>query len=113
MPGGIWGECLEVCRGSVGHNRVGHPTLETAGVLPSALHAEMAPDTGTDADHDAFNRGATINPLWHPSQGHLYPQPCDMGKNSCPPAVLAGPHDKTIVRRALPAGQRPGKYTHT
>ena len=42
MPGGIWGECPEVCHGSVGHNRVGYPTLETAGVLPGALHAKMA-----------------------------------------------------------------------
>ena len=44
-----------------------------------------------------------------PSGAHLedilYPQPCDMGMDSCPPAVLAGPHVQTIVRRALPAGQ--------
>ena len=105
MPGGIWGECLEVCRGSVGHNQVGHPTLETAGVLLGALRAEMAPDARTDAEHDAFKSGATVNPLWCPPQGHLYPQPCDMGMDSCPPAVLAGPHDKTIVRRVLLAGQ--------
>ena len=38
MPGGIWGECLEVCHGNIGHHRVGHPTLETAGVLPGALY---------------------------------------------------------------------------
>ena len=112
MPGGIWGEHLEVCCGNIGHNRVGHPTLETGGVLPGALRAEMALDAGTDADHDAFKRGATIDPLWHPPRGHPYPQPCDIGVDSCPPAVLAGPHDKTIVRRVLPAGQRPGKYTH-
>ena len=28
--------------------------------------AEMAPDTRVDTDHDAFKRGAAINPLWHP-----------------------------------------------
>ena len=100
MPGGFWGEHLEVRRGSVGHNRVGYPTLETAGVLPGALCAEMAPDAATDADHNAFKRGATIN-----SRGHSYLQPCDMGVDSCPPAVLAGPHVKTIVQRVLPAGQ--------
>ena len=105
MPGGIWVERLEVRHRSIGHNRVGHPTLETAGVLPGALGAEMALDAGTDADHDAFKRGATVNPLWHPPRGHLYLQPCNMGVDSCPAAVLAGPHDKTIVRRALPAGQ--------
>ena len=105
MPGGIWGECLEVRRRSVGHNRVGHPILETAGVLPSALHAEMAPDAGTDADHDAFKRGATINPLWRPPRGHSYLQPCDLGVDSCPPAILAGPYVKTTVWRVLPAGQ--------
>ena len=66
MPGGIWGECLEVCCRSVGHNQVGYPTLETAGVLPGVLRAKMAPDTGTDADHDAFKMGATVNPLWCP-----------------------------------------------
>ena len=66
MLGGIWGERLEVRCGSVGHNQVEYPTLETAGVLSGALHAEMAPDTGTDADHNAFKRGATINPLWCP-----------------------------------------------
>ena len=66
MPGGIWGERLEVCCRSVGHNRVGYPTLETAGVLPGALHAEMALDAGVDADHDAFKRGATVNPLQRP-----------------------------------------------
>ena len=105
MPGGIWGERLKVCRRSVGHNRVGYPTLETAGVLPSALRAEMAPDARTDADHDAFKRGATINPLWRPPQEHLYLQPCDMSVDSCPAAVLAGPHVKTVVWRVLPAGQ--------
>ena len=105
MPGGIWGECLAVRGRSVGHNRVGYPTLETAGVLPGALCAEMAPDAGTDAGHDAFKRGATVNPLWHPPLGHSYPQPCYMGADSCPPAVLAGPHVKTIVWRVLPAGQ--------
>ena len=37
-------------------------------------------------------RGATVNPLWCSPRGHPYPQPCDMGMDSCP-AVLAGPHD--------------------
>ena len=78
MPGGIWGERLEVRHRSVGHNQVGYQTLETAGVLPGSLHAKMALDAGTDADHDAFKRGATVNPLWRPPRGHLYPQPCDM-----------------------------------
>ena len=82
-----------------------YPTLETTGVLPGALHAEMAPDTGVDADHDTFKRGATANPLWRPPRGHLYPQPCNMGMDSCPPAVLAGPHVQTIVQGVLPAGQ--------
>ena len=34
--------------------------------FPVALHAEMAPDARVDADHDAFKRGATVNPLWCP-----------------------------------------------
>ena len=105
MPGGIWGESLEVYHRSIGHNRVGYPTLETAGVLPSALHAEMPLDAGTEADHNAFKRGATVHPLWHPPRGHPYLQPCDIGMDSCPPAVLAGPHDKVIVGRVHPAGQ--------
>ena len=74
---------------------MGHPTLETAGVLPGASRAEMAPDTGVDPDHDAFKSGATVNPLWHPPQGHSYPQPCIVGVDSRPPAVLAGPHVQT------------------
>ena len=40
--------------------------METAGVIPGVLHAEMALDAGTDADHDAFKSGATVNPLWCP-----------------------------------------------
>ena len=44
-----------------------------------------------------------------PSGAHLkdipYLQPCIVGMDSHPPAVLAGPHDQTIVRGALPAGQ--------
>ena len=43
---------------------------------------------------------------WKLQESFLVPYvPCDMGVDSCPPAVLAGPHVKTIVRRALPAGQ--------
>ena len=84
---------------------MGYPTLETAGVLPGALHAKMALDARIDADHDAFKRGATINPLWHPPRGHSYPQPLNMGVDNCPSVVLAGPHVQTIVRRALPADQ--------
>ena len=96
---------LKYAVGGVGHNQVGYPTLETAGVLPSALRAEMAPDAGVDPDHDAFKRGATIDSLWRPPRGHLYLQPCSVGMDSHPPAVLAGPHVQTIVLGALPAGQ--------
>ena len=84
---------------------MGYRTLETAGVLPGASSAEMAPDAGVDPDHDAFKRGATTDPLWCPPRGHLYTQPCIVGVDSHPPAVLAGPHVQTIVRGVLPAGQ--------
>ena len=105
MPGGIRRECHEVRGRNIGHDRVGYPALETAGVLPGASSAEVAPGTGVDADYDAFKRGATINPLWHPPQGHLHPNPCLVGMDSHPPAILAGPHVQTIVRRALSTSQ--------
>ena len=105
MPGGVRRECHEVCCRNISHNQVGYPALETAGVLPSSTSAEVALDAGVDADYNAFKRGATVNPLWHPPRGHSLPQPCLVGVDSRPPAVLAGPHVQTIVRRALPTGQ--------
>ena len=66
MTGGIQRERHEVCHGNIGHDRVRYPALETAGVLPGSSSAEVAPDAGVDADYNAFKRGATANPLWHP-----------------------------------------------
>ena len=105
MPGGVWRERHEVRRGNIGHDRVVYPALETTGVLSGASSAEVALDARVDADYDTFKRGATINPLWCPPRGHSHPQPCLVGVDSHPPAILAGPHVQTNVRRVLPTSQ--------